>query len=746
MPATFWTAAVEPNALLPTVRSVAASVGLTEHVDWTWERQPAGWQLVVDATHGDALADALEDAGYDLAFYARHDLSIAERVRAQALARRMTGLLDAPWDDPLVRTALTTVQPGMPLYRDRSGRWQHSMDGGRATLRTEVTDATPHWCREVPGVSYDGRAAVVGLERMYAVARALLPVAPSLAVSMVAAHWLEEPSRPTDTDWLCRAPNLAALPPDLQTLVARLAARVPQPRGLRLREYQQIALAFAVACEGRVLIADAPGVGKTASALGILLSNVTKYTPALVVAPASVQTNWHDEIRQWGSTHLRPCDPNVHSHVALAGSVWVTTWGTLAALDLKRLGIQTVVFDEAHYAKHAESQRSQAAADVAAAVPHVVALTGTPLENRVTDLWHLLRLLRHPVPDLSAFKARYGQSKRKVIRGVAYIDDTRAALLPELKHDMQSVMLRRLKTDLAMELPEKTRVNVWVDLAPDVRRAYDDAEQNIEQVLVGVAREKRIDAAIQGIDRGLSIGAAVAAANQLDLHSEAMQRSLALLVLGHMRQVLGAAKVGSAATWIREFHATGEPLVAFRVHRHVQAELLRTLGEGRRGGPSTEVIDGTTPAARRGQIAKAFQQGRYDMLLCSVRAAGIGLNLFRASSVLFVERALVASEEEQAEDRIWRSGQRNACTAYYLMARNTVDERLDALITRKRALAQDVLRGETVSAQDQERRDLVDHDAAEIFAARVAQVLHAGVGDTRITEADVRVAIRRKSA
>lgn len=743
----------------PSIRAIMSSVALTEGVDWTWAWGAAEnqWCVWLDAAarstalpalqqHRSAVADALSQAKPQQGY------SLAQRVALASLLGsakvQFGGAIDL--GQSLVAKALLDTAPNAMSYANAAGTWQVKEDRTGEVIAVRLSGTQPAWASSVPGVWYEGQAAVVPMERAPALARKLAERAPSLACSMLRAlGLLPEPMLPEDTDWLTSAVDYGDLPPDLAVAVEKMTRRLVWPMGLRPRADQEIATAFATAVGGRALIGDAPGIGKSLVAISFLKLDLHKHTPSLIIAPASALTNWRDEIQRWAPS-LTPVVVDASTQMAAKpGAVWIVSWARIHSLvtQIKTLGLRSIIADEAHLSKTSSTQRGIAFAAFAKAVPYVLALTGTPVENRVGELFHLLHALR---PDIytgrAAFMAKYGSAKNKVIGDRTFSDDRRDSLLPELRQALRGIMVRRLKTDVLNNLPEKTRTPIWVDLPPAVRRAYDDAEKNIDAIVAEGIRKKRLAAAVALVQQGCDLRTALQQANALPMGSPSQLAVLAIVVLGHMRRLVGRAKIPQLYAWLDEFLETGEPIIVFLEHHEVRDELGALLTKAKVKWTS---IDGDVEIEERGKRVKAFQAGQIDVLLAGLRSANTGITLTRASHVLFAERALVPAIEEQGEDRAWRYGQKNAVNAWYFMAKGTVDERLEVINSTKRVAIARAIGEEAVSVGDGGESDLSNgavRQAAGIFAGRVDAAVRAWRGgtDVVITDEGLRLALAGK--
>lgn len=472
----------------------------------------------------------------------------------------------------------------------------------------------------------------------------------------------------------------------------RHAFSVRAPAGLRPLPFQLVGVAFAQQAGYRALIADAPGLGKTIQGLGCVLTDPEMLLPALFVVPKNVLFSWKDEAAKWL--------PSVPVHMLETRSAelpepgWkgiiLTTWDVMVpkATALSTWGVRFLLADEAHYAKEPGAQRTKSLKALAAAIPHVVLLTGTPIKNRVLELHTLLEMLDPGTwGTKKAFAAAYvagtGAGKGK---GAQDVEGLRARLA--------CVQVRRLKEDALKDLPLKTRKFFDVPLTLAQRVEYRKIQHTFEAWL-----QKTIAARIyeeltaQGIDPETASASAVVEAAA---RAEKALRAEILGMMGAMRQFVGNTKTPAAIEIARQLIGAGESVVLFGHHDEVVEGIAAAL---KAAGIAYGVINGKTSAKARGEITRAFQAGTIKAIVAS-QAAKEGLTLTRAANTIFVERYWTPADEQQAEDRIHRIGQTRPVTITYLHAPDTVDDDMRTLIEAKRHLVNTVLGDDTIEEAD----------------------------------------------
>ena len=424
------------------------------------------------------------------------------------------------------------------------------------------------------------------------------------------------------------------------------AADLDVPRlGGELRPFQRAAVLYALR-QRRTFLADEQGLGKTVQALAAIEADGAY--PAVVVCPASLKLTWRREAARW-LPHRRvavvdgrggPVDPG-------ADLVIVNYDVVDAHLDaLAARSPRAAVFDESHFCKDPRARRTKSCLALAASLPEGalrLALTGTPILNRPKELTSQLRLIGR-IDD-------FGSGAALARRYAAPASHER--LHWKLRAHCYA---RRLKADVLPQLPPKRHVTVPVELSNS--REYRLAERD----LVAWLRS-------QPLDLG-ALKARVAAA----------RRSERLVRLNHLRRVVARGKLRAGLAWVDAFLASGEPLVVFAQHVEVQRALLARH-------PSAAHVLGADDAAARDRAVAAFARpDGPQLIVCSLRAAGQGLTLTRASNVAFLELDWTPARLEQAEDRCHRIGQQDAVTAWYLIAPDTIDATMAGLVEQKRGV------------------------------------------------------------
>lgn len=416
-----------------------------------------------------------------------------------------------------------------------------------------------------------------------------------------------------------------------------VAALRGQAREPTLRPFQREGVRFLTEHNFNALLCDAPGCGKTPQILRCIYENKERLTPALVIAPSSVVWNWRREARKW-APGLSCAIVSGYSGTPPPADITVCSWDLVAPRlgFLKQRGFKFIAADEAHYARNPDSQRGAATLELCQQTRHVIPMSGTPLINTL-DEW-------------DAVKALIGRK--------------------------DPPMIRRLIEDVAKDIPPKKRIMLDVSIPPDAMREYRKAETEFGDYLDDTLRAAGHSDA-QGVARRT-------------------MSAQALTKVGYLRRILGRAKAMSAAAWIVRQIRAGEPVVVFAEHKGVLNTLADVLdGAGIKYGR----LDGGTNRKDRQTAIDGFQAGDFSVFLGS-KAAKEGITLHRARHMLFVERWFTPADEEQAEDRIRRIGQRYETFIWFMQVPGTYDERMSEIVESKRTLVRMTIGANQIERQD----------------------------------------------
>lgn len=411
---------------------------------------------------------------------------------------------------------------------------------------------------------------------------------------------------------------------------------------------------------GRALIADEPGLGKTLQSL-LYLDRHPELRPAVTICPASVKYNWQRE----ASTHfgmlsevLEGTRPPDYGAIRTGTPLLILNYEILSPskrgpgwLDfiINKIKPRAVIIDEGHYCSNRTTRRSKACNVLAKNVEAFMVLTGTPITNVPAELWHILHMIRpDEYPSFWEFARRYCHPRRTPWGW----DFSGSSNLDELHERLKSIMIRRKKEDVLKDLPDKTRTILPLDLSS--RAEYVKAEKDF-----------------MGWLRMRSPGKVKRA-----------ERAERLVKAGYLKRLAAKLKLPQVIEWTENFLAESDgKLVLFGVHKKV----IHTLYD--RFKHLSVVVDGGVTGKDRQRAVDQFQNNpKIRLFIGNIQAAGIGLTLTAASTLAFMELGWTPGSMLQAEDRIHRIGQKNAANIYYLVAKDTVEQRLLQIIQKKSAV------------------------------------------------------------
>lgn len=468
---------------------------------------------------------------------------------------------------------------------------------------------------------------------------------------------------------------------------------VDPPTGLRatLRDYQRHGLTWLAELTSLGLgacLADDMGLGKTVTLIALHLHRHQHGAtgPTLVVCPASLLGNWEDEVRRFA-----PGVPVVRFHgtardVSAAGEGFVlTTYGTLRrdAETLGAVGWDLVVADEAQHVKNPRTSTARALRSIRSTAR--VALTGTPVENDLTELW---AILDWATPGLLGSRNAFRKAWAAPIESGQ--EPTKARRFADL---IEPFLLRRRKSDpgIAPELPPKTETDHPLRLTREQVVLYESFVRDT------MARIERAD---EEMRRGLVL-MLLTGLKQICNHPAHFLKQSATRLTGRSEKVdLLDELVGTVL-------AEDGAVLVFTQYVAMARLLADHLASA---GVPHQLLHGGTPVREREAMVRRFQAGEVPVFLLSLKAGGTGLNLTRADHVVHVDRWWNPAVEEQATDRAYRIGQTRPVQVHRMITRGTIEERIAELLSRKRALADAVLgRGEAALTElgDDELRDLV---------------------------------------
>ena len=474
--------------------------------------------------------------------------------------------------------------------------------------------------------------------------------------------------------------------------------KVPAPAGLQatLRDYQADGLAwmqFLREYDLAGILADDMGLGKTVQTLAHILveKEAGRLTsPALVIAPTSLMTNWQDEAARFAPglrVLLLQGKERLELFDQIDGADLVLTTYALLPRDEEKLREHTyhlVILDESHYIKNNRSKAAQSAGLLNSR--HRLCLTGTPLENHLGELWSQFHFL---LPGLLGDEKTFNNQFRNPIE--RQDDPLRRALL---NRRIKPFLLRRTKDNVAKELPPKTEMVRKVELSGAQRDLYET---------VRLAMDKKVRDEID--KKGVARSQIVILEALLKLRQVCCDPRL-VKALPSRKKESGSAKLIDLMQMVDDLLEEGRKILVFSQFTSMLALIQEELDARR---IPYALLTGDTKD-RAAQVA-AFQQGAVPIFLISLKAGGVGLNLTAADTVIHYDPWWNPAAENQATDRAWRIGQDKPVFVYKLIAKGTLEEKIQLLQQKKSDLAQSIL-----ADGESHKMVLTQEDLQAIFA------------------------------
>lgn len=441
----------------------------------------------------------------------------------------------------------------------------------------------------------------------------------------------------------------------------------------------------------RLIEGDEMGLGKTAQA--IVAVERAKATPALVICPASLKINWEREIKKF--TNLRPLiltdsvkstfpyfigDMNLYD-VVITNFESLRKFFVVDAPKPYKLStmifqnvvkqLKSVIIDESARVKEPSALSTKICAGICHGKEYVVGLTGTPIVNCPPNLATQLAVIGR----INDFEGGYGGFLDRY-GGTGKNDPPRN--LDELRRKITDTMFfRRSKTLVLKDLPDLTRSTVETELDPVTQEEYDTCQQDLIKYLTEYK-------------------------NLTDKEAKRKMRMAALIRFMNLRSISAKGKVSSAIDFLNDCQ---EPCIVFCEHHDVVDEIHNAFSN------TSVCVTGRQNAQQKQYAIDSFQAGRKDIIICSIKAAGVGLTLTRATHELFVELPWTMADLSQAEARAWRQGQKNAVNSWVLIGCNTIDTYLFKLIMDKGKMANRI----TGASDDVIKDEVFFDELAEMF-------------------------------
>ncbi|MDD6305679.1 MAG: SNF2 helicase associated domain-containing protein [Clostridiales bacterium] len=441
------------------------------------------------------------------------------------------------------------------------------------------------------------------------------------------------------------------------------------------------------------ILADDMGLGKTLQVISLLLSEQEEVKagekepkPSLIVCPASLVYNWQKEVKRFA--------PELNTQI-VAGSaaerrelvkksekqqILITSYDLLKRdVELYRDMVFAVqVIDEAQYIKNPSTQAAKAVKKMTAAFK--LALTGTPIENRLSELWSIFDYL------MPGFLYTYQRFREEIELPIVTNQDENK--MERLQRMIRPFILRRLKGDVLKDLPEKLEENVFAKLAGEQMQLYDAHVQQMKEMLDGKSEEEFRENKIQILSELTKLRQLCCDPSLLfeDYSGESAKTDMC------MELILNAVNGGHKVLLFSQF-----------------TSMLDRLGERlKKEGIAYYMLTGSVSKEKRMQMVESFATDEVLVFAISLKAGGTGLNLTAADIVIHYDPWWNVAVQNQATDRAHRIGQKNVVTVYKLVAEGTIEEKIIAIQERKKQLARQVLEGEGMDTATFTREEILE--------------------------------------
>lgn len=469
-------------------------------------------------------------------------------------------------------------------------------------------------------------------------------------VSITVGEWLN-----SVVSKLCDPQKLTEVKID-KTFQAQL--RCYQQRGLNWLSFMK-SLGFGA------LLADDMGLGKTVQVLALLNNLKKDKAKSLLVVPASLITNWQKETQRFAPNLKLQTLHGTSKRIDIENfDIFMTTYSTLSKIDLKDIDWDLLILDEAQAIKNATSQQTKAVKILQS--KSRIAITGTPIENRLSDLWSIFDFLNKGMLGNAQQFSKFTETLKVKPEGYS-----------KLRKAISPFILRRLKTDktIISDLPEKNETKQYVSLTKKQVVLYNELVKDLEQAL-----SESDD--MKGIKRKGKILVALTKFKQICNHPAQYTGSGNFLPF----QSGKFETLAEICTTIKEKH---ESVLVFTQFKEMCSPLMLFLTTvfGRDGA----MIHGSVPAKKRGEIVERFNTEYVPFMVLSLKAGGVGLNLTAANHVIHFDRWWNPAVENQATDRAFRIGQRKDVFVHKLISTGTIEEKIDLIIENKLKLSKELI-------------------------------------------------------
>jgi len=436
-----------------------------------------------------------------------------------------------------------------------------------------------------------------------------------------------------------------------------------------LYEYQKIGVEFLINSGGRALLADSPGVGKTAQTLGFVAHNGYKRT--LIICPASVKFSWESEIEKWTSLKSFVMDSKtVLEDIPFDAHCIIVNFDILKKFfnEFMKYKWDCMVVDECHLVKSQKAARSKVVKSLSRNIANVIMLTGTPVLSRPAEIFNILNIIDPKAwSNYYSFAVKYCEGHQ----GYYGFEAKGASNLPELKEKIGKYFLRRTKEEVLKELPPKNFIPVPIDLPPEERKQYELAESNLVSYLKSYKKDK----------------------TEKEIAKSLQAEKLVRLNL--LREINTMGKIPTAMELIDGMIESGEKVLVFSSFNAPLRELYEHYYD------NSVILLGDTPVEDRGEMVKRFQTDpETKVFFGGFKSAGVGITLTAASNIIELDVPWNPADLEQAQNRAHRPGaEYQSLNIYQITSRDSVDGFVKKTLQRKQEIIDELIEGKESAAE-----------------------------------------------
>jgi len=412
------------------------------------------------------------------------------------------------------------------------------------------------------------------------------------------------------------------------------------------------------AANARAILADMQGLGKTVQALALLKLHQAELLPAIIIPPSTVKLQWFWEIDRWlgQKGFLTQVISSGKEFCAPGFNIYIVTYDMAKNEEMFRFvkdDIKTVILDECQRIKNHLSDRAKAVQKLCKDVPHIIPMSGTPIKNHAGEYFTVLNLVRprqfpHYAKFLDSYCDHYDNGWGGKVGGLKNPQ--------KFNDDTKDFIIRRTKDEVLKDLPEFSRRFSHVELDGKVKKIYIELLKELDDILYA------------------------------DDITESERGAAKIVIMTKMRHITGLSKVPAVAEFVQEFiESTDRKITIFTHHQDVMELLNAEIIELTKIKPL--LMKGSLSSDDRHKLTMKFKDDNASrILIASTLAAGEGLNLQFCSDAVMMERQWNPANEEQAESRFHRYGQKNAVNVNYTLCSETIDEFFTELVEQKRAI------------------------------------------------------------